>query len=321
LLRTYGLKRQYSGGDTRLCPFRELKSRFALKSASDSRANSPSEGGLLLVVLTEDNTLAWQRQEDGGIGDAPPSGQRLMVTANAFEALSNLSMKLDKNTNSFFVDVHLGYTQDSDLLKEEDVPRVVIEEKILDFGVDGKSRVYAMTGNLLSQPFTESFLHAIQEDFQFAKFPNRNRYVHLSSRKKDELLVIGGSVVMVSSKFTDIEDHFCDCIKSIMSPSTGLIQEYSFRHGLEYNPALKYSCSMMHYSVGAISDSKYHKHSDYCPFLADDCVPESLYSDHPVMSHGDQQVITLVSLMLQLMMASFLSSLTAMESLLPSCQW
>jgi hypothetical protein len=38
----------------------------------------------------------------GGIGDAPPSGQRLMVAANAFEALSNLSMKLDENTNSFF---------------------------------------------------------------------------------------------------------------------------------------------------------------------------------------------------------------------------
>lgn len=68
-----GLKRQYSGGDACLCPFWELKSRFewelksrfefALKSASDSRANSPSEGGLSLVVLTEDDALAWQRQE------------------------------------------------------------------------------------------------------------------------------------------------------------------------------------------------------------------------------------------------------------------
>jgi hypothetical protein len=290
-----GLKRQYSGGDACLCPSRELKSRFefALKSASNSRANSPSEGGLSPVVLTEDDALAWQRQEDGSIGDAPPSGQRLMVAADAFEALSNLSMKLDENTNSFFVDVHLGYTQDSDL-KEEDVPRVVVEEKILDVGVDGKSRMYAMTGNLLSQPFTEIFLHAIQQDFRFAKFPNRNRYVRLSSRKKDELFVIGGSVVMVSSKFTDIEDQLCDCVKSIMSPSNGLIQEYSFQHGLEYNPALKYSCSMMHYSVGEISDSKYHKHSNYCPFLADDCVPESLYSDPPAMSRGDQQVITLV---------------------------
>jgi hypothetical protein len=106
--------------------------------------------------------------------------------------------------------------------------------------------------------------------------------------------VIGGSVVMVSSKFMDIEDQLCDCVKSIMSPLNGLIQEYSFRHGLEYNPALEYSCSMMHYIFGAISDSKYHKHSDCCPFLADDCVLESLYSDHPVMSRGDQQVITLV---------------------------
>jgi hypothetical protein len=247
----------------------------------------------LLVVLTEDDALAWQRQEDGGIGDAPPSGQRLMVAADAFEALSNLSMKLDENTNSFFIDVHLGYTQDSDL-KEEDVPCIVVEEKILDFGIDRKSHVYAMTGNLLSQPFTESFLHAIQEDFQFTKLPNRNRYVCLSSSKKDKLFVIGGSVVMVSSKFTNIEDELCDCVKSIMSPLNGLIQEYSFRHGLEYNPALEYSCSMMHYSVGAISDSKYHKHSDYCPFLADDCVPASLYSDCPVMSRGDQQVITLV---------------------------
>jgi hypothetical protein len=147
---------------------------------------------------------------------------------------------------------------------------------------------------LLSQPFTESFLHTTQEDFWFAKFPNRNRYLHLSSCKKDKLFVIGGSVVMVSSKFTDIEDQLCDCVKSIMSPSNGLIQEYSFRHGLEYNPALEYSCSMMHYSITAISDSKHHKHINYCPFLADDCVPESLYSDCPVMSHGDQQVVTLV---------------------------
>jgi hypothetical protein len=83
----------------------------------------------------------------GGIGGAPPSGQRLMVAADAFEALSNLSMKLDENTNSFFVDVHLGYTQDRDL-KEENVPRIVVEKKILDSGVDGKSRVCAMTGNL-----------------------------------------------------------------------------------------------------------------------------------------------------------------------------
>jgi hypothetical protein len=107
-----GLKRQYSGGDTRFCHFRELKSQFefALKSASNSRANSPSEGGLLLVVLTEDDALAWQRQEDGSIGDPPRSGQMLMVATDAFEALSNLSMKLDENTNSFFIDVHLGYT-------------------------------------------------------------------------------------------------------------------------------------------------------------------------------------------------------------------
>jgi hypothetical protein len=33
---------------------------------------------------------------------------------------------------------------------------IVVEEKILDFGIEEKSRVYAMTGNLLSQTFTES---------------------------------------------------------------------------------------------------------------------------------------------------------------------
>jgi hypothetical protein len=266
--------------------------------AVNGRTNSPDDDPCLPIALSTDDGLAWlnhNNNDDNGNGkdddnDTTSADKQIMLASHAFDALSGLSDKLEMTTNAQFIKVHLEYHPVPDI----ETPEVVVQEEILDFGNDGKSCMMLLTGNLLSESFGQSFLEAIQGEFLFAKYPHGNHYVHVSSQDPSQLFVIANSVIIVLHPFSQVEEALCDCVKNLMQLSNDLLQDYCFHNSLVYNPALDYSCSMIHMMIGAIKDAKYSRHSDGDPFLNDDGVPEHLYADHQKISSEDMQVFTLI---------------------------
>ncbi len=175
-----------------------------------------------------------------------------------------------------------------------ETPEVDVQEEILDFGNDGKSCVMSLTGNLLSESFRQSFLEAIQGEFLFAKYPRGNHYIHVSSQDPGQLFVIANPVIIVLHPLSQVEEALCDCVKNLMQLSNDLLQDYCFHNRLAYNPALDYTCSMIHMMIGAIKDAKYSHHSDGDPFLNDDGVPDHPYADCQKISSEDMEVFTLI---------------------------
>jgi hypothetical protein len=225
-------------------------------SAVNGCANSPDDNPSLPIALSADDGLAWlnhNNDDDNANGkdddnDTTSADKQIMLASHAFDALSGLSDKLEMTTNAQFINIHLGYHPVPDI----ETPEVIVQEEILDFGDDGKSHVMSLMGNLLSESFQQSFLQAVHGKFLFAKYPCGNRYVHVSSQDPGQLFVIANSVIIVSHPFSQVEEALCDCVKNLMQLSNDLLQDYCFRNGLVYNPALDYSCSMIHMMIGAI---------------------------------------------------------------------
>jgi hypothetical protein len=225
-------------------------------SAVNGCANSPDDNPSLPIALSADDGLAWlnhNNDDDNANGkdddnDTTSADKQIMLASHAFDALSGLSDKLEMTTNAQFINIHLGYHPVPDI----ETPEVIVQEEILDFGDDGKSHMMLLMGNLLSESFQQSFLEAVHGKFLFAKYPCGNRYIHVSSQDPGQLFVIANSVIIVSHPFSQVEEALCDCVKNLMQLSNNLLQDYCFRNGLVYNPALNYSCSMIHMMIGAI---------------------------------------------------------------------